>query len=388
MTIDRITEVTRQSWGSRLSNSLKGIFFGVVLICIAIGVLWWNEGRAVKRAQALDEGAGQVVTVATDRIDTTNEGKLVHLSGQATTEETLIDPVFNVQVQAIKLSREVQMFQWREHIQSNTQEKIGGGTETVTTYTYDKGWESRVVTSSNFKQPNGHQNPGNMLYEQWRAQAQDVTLGAFQLSSSLISQIDRSKIIQLNENSGVYLSTPNSHLKGSEIYIGVEPQSPQIGDLRIQFKAVYPTDVSLVSVQRGESFVPYVASNGNQIELLVETVRSAQQMFQAAQDENTYLTWAIRAGGFLCIFIGFRMLFGVIPIVAAVIPALGSLVGTATSLLSLILAGLVSLVTFGTAWIYYRPLLGISLLVSAGVLMAGLKWVRTKKTSQPEPQAT
>lgn len=387
MVEDSITDVTSRSWGSRLSSSLKGIVVGVVLVCIATVALWWNEGRAVKRARALDEGAGQVVTVSADRIEATNTGKLVHLTGHATTGEELTDPIFGVQVQAIKMNRVVQMFQWREHSDSKTREKLGGGTETVTTYSYDTGWEKSVISSADFKNQSGHQNPGYMPYEQWRTQAREVKLGPFQLSTGLISQINRSMPITLEADSGVSLPADSGRLNGNEIYVGANPHSPQIGDLRIQFTAVYPTDVSIVSVQRGESLTPYIASNGNQIELLEYGVKSAQQMFEAAQERNTFLTWMIRAGGFIGIFIGFRMFLGTLPVLAAVIPALGKLVGVAIGLLSFILAAAISLVTIAIAWIFYRPLLGIGLLLGAGVLIAGLKWVKLGKTPPPTPQA-
>ena len=387
MAEESFTEITSLSWGRRIIGSLKAILFGGLLIILAIGVLWWNEGRAVKRSQALDEGAGQVVSVTADRIDDANEGKLVHLTGRATTQQTLVDPQFNIRAQAIKLYRDVQMYQWQEREDSETREKLGGGTETVTTYSYAKGWEDRRINSTGFKQPDGHQNPDHMPYGEWRTHATDVTLGAFRLSSGLIDEIDKSTPVALDQDAGIRLPTPNSQLNGNEIYVGANPHSPQIGDIRIQFKAVYPTDVSVVSMQRGESFAPYVASNGNQIELLEYGNLTSQEMFQAAQDRNTYLTWGIRVGGFILVFIGLRMLLAIVPILAAVIPAIGALVDFATGLLSFLLAGAVTLITTASAWIFYRPLLGTALLIVAALLMVGLKWVRKNKLVPPPQPA-
>jgi hypothetical protein len=386
MTEDSVTEITTQSWGSRIGNSLKGIVIGIVLICVAIGVLWWNEGRAVKRAQALEEGAGQVVSIAADSIEPAHEGGLVHLSGLANTEEVLIDPEFNVQAQAIKLIREVQMYQWRQHQKSETREKLGGGTETITTYRYDKGWETSPISSANFKRPEGHQNPSQMPYGQWRDQARDVSLGAFRLSSSLISQINRSTPVRLDGNEGIHLPSRSSQLNGNEIYVGAHPQDPQIGDLKIRFSAVLPTEVSVVAVQRGKSFMPYFASNGNKIELLEYGSQSAQQMFQAAQDRNNLLTWILRAGGFLFIFIGLRMLLGVVPILAAVIPALGGLVDAAVGLIAFALSAAISLLTIAIAWVFYRPILAVGLLLGAVLMTTGLIWAKSAKKERAIPQ--
>ena len=98
-----VTEVTRENWFSRIWESIKGIFVGLFLFLAAFPLLFWNEGRAVKTARSLDEGAAAVVSIAADRVDGSLEGKLIHISGLATTTETLADPTFGVSLAAIKL---------------------------------------------------------------------------------------------------------------------------------------------------------------------------------------------------------------------------------------------------------------------------------------------
>ena len=52
-----VTETTTESWGIRLGGSIKGIAIGGALFIAGIPLLFWNEGRAVKTAKALEEGA-------------------------------------------------------------------------------------------------------------------------------------------------------------------------------------------------------------------------------------------------------------------------------------------------------------------------------------------
>ena len=189
MSRDSFTEVTNESWFSRIRGAIKGILAGLVLLVVAFPLLFWNEGRAVKRYKTLEEGGGAVVSVASDRVDATNAGKLIHVTGRAETDATLMDSVFGVSVNALKLKRDVEMYQWEERSQSKTREKIGGGTETVRTYTYSKTWSTQPISSAGFKEPTGHQNPGSMPYESTQQTADKVTLGAFTLSSSLVSKI-------------------------------------------------------------------------------------------------------------------------------------------------------------------------------------------------------
>ncbi|WP_339136467.1 MAG: hypothetical protein WGN25_01115 [Candidatus Electrothrix sp. GW3-4] len=59
MSDDSYTEVTNQSWFSRIGGAIKGIIFGFILFIIAFPLLFWNEGRAVKTYKTLKEGGGR-----------------------------------------------------------------------------------------------------------------------------------------------------------------------------------------------------------------------------------------------------------------------------------------------------------------------------------------
>jgi hypothetical protein len=122
-------------------------------------VLFWNEGRSVRTARALAEGKAAVVSIDAGRVDAARDGKLVHVSGLATTDQTLKDPQFRVSAPAIRLQRIVKMYQWRERSETRTQRTLGGGQEQVTTFTYAKDWSDTPIDSTRFKKPAGHENP-------------------------------------------------------------------------------------------------------------------------------------------------------------------------------------------------------------------------------------
>ena len=111
-----VTETTRVGWGSRLGSSIKGVLFGLILFIIGFPVLFTNEGNYVKMAKALDEGEGACIALeSADAVDPEMDGKLVHVSGRADTKDVLADETFGVSVAAIRLSRKVEMYQWREN---------------------------------------------------------------------------------------------------------------------------------------------------------------------------------------------------------------------------------------------------------------------------------
>ncbi len=366
---DSYTEVSSKSWFGRIGGAVKGIVIGLVLMAVAFGLLFWNEGRAVARYKTLKEGGGVVLSVVSDRVDSGNEGKLVHMAGRAVTEATLSDHELGVQARAIALIRDVEMYQWKESRRSETKKRFGGGEETVTTYSYAKEWAGRASNSGNFKKPDGHGNPTRMAYESRISLADDVRLGAFLVPDFLIRKISNETPLTL----GAEIKPPQNtrgkiHRQPDGFYLGADPDVPQVGDLRIKYRVILPSDISLVARQTGASFAPYTASAGGTIELLEMGIHPAAAMFQKAQQTNTILTWGLRAGGFLLMALGVGLILSPLAVFADVVPFVGSLVGAGTKLISALVAGILSLITIGIAWFIYRPMIGAAFAVIAGAI--------------------
>ncbi len=388
MSADTVREVTSQSWFSRIGQSFKGILFGLILFVVAFPVLFTNEGRAVKRQKTLEEGAQSVASVSADEVNPANDGALVHLTGKAVTDEMLEDPEFGVSAQAIKLQRSVEMYQWDETEQSDTKTKVGGGTETVTEYSYSQRWSSRLIPSSEFKDPAGHTNPTSMPFESKDLQADKVTVGAFRLSPSQVGGINNFQPLQLPEEvavphdlRGTTIRTPNG------FYIGFDPAAPRVGDVRIQYKVAPMTDISLIARQVSDSFEPHTTKVGGTIQLLQIGTHSADAMFQKAQRDNKILTWLIRAGGFLLLWIGLKTVLRPLAVVADVLPILGKIVAAGSGLVAFLIAAIFWTITVAIAWLFYRPLLGVGLLVVAIGLAIALRSRLKKVEPASVPQS-
>jgi hypothetical protein len=374
MSNESYREVTSESWFSRIKNAFAGILIGLILFVVAFPLLFWNEGRAVKTCKTLKEGGGAVISVAAERVDPANAGKLIHVTGLADTEATLTDPLFGISAKALKLARDVEMYQWKEHSEKKTTEKLGGGTETVTTYTYSKEWSKKLNNSSGFKQAADHKNPGAMPYAEEDQTAKSVTLGAFQLTPSLVGKITREEVLPLGSATVIPETLQGkAKISDSSFYVGADPANPQIGDTRIIFKVTRPTEVSVIAKQMGNSFSPYLTTAGGTIELLQTGVHNAAEMIQKAQADNTMTTWLLRGLGFILMLIGLSLIMKPLSVLASVIPFLGKVVEMGTGLIAFLLAAIFSLVTISIAWIVYRPLLGGLLIAGAVALVVVIK---------------
>jgi Transmembrane protein 43 len=287
MAEDSFTEVSSRSWFSRIGGAFKGIIFGFILMAVAFGLLFWNEGRAVERHKTLQEGGGIVQSVSAKSVDPGNEGRLVHVTGRAETTETLADPEMGVRTQAIALIREVESYQWKESSRSETRKKLGGGEETVTTYTYGKEWSGKIIDSASFKKPDGHANPGRMAYQSKTIRAENVRLGVFKLPDFLVQKIAGESPLTLSSD----VRPPQTQLgtvqkQASGFYFGQDSNAPQVGDLRMTYRVVLPAEISLVARQVGASFEPYKATAGGSIELLSMGSHAAEAMFQEAKQHH------------------------------------------------------------------------------------------------------
>jgi len=383
MSNQTVTRVTSQSWFSRLGGAFKGILVGVVLFFAAFPVLWMNEGRAVRTAKSLKEGAAAVVSVSAGARDPGMEGRLIHFSAQATTTATLADPEFGIRVPGIRLVRNVEMYQWHEQSRSEERTKLGGGTERVTTYTYEKRWSDRHIDSSRFQEPAGRQNPPAMRFTNNEWVADNVTAGVFTLPQALVRRIPAQHDVSV---AGTAPLGELEHRQGNTIYLGRDPGNPDIGDIRVQYTVALPQEVSVVGVQQGQSLAPYQAKAGRAILLLQPGTHTAEGMFQSEIQKNVFMTWILRLVGFLVMFIGVRMVFAPLGVLGDVVPLFGRIVRAGTGLISFAIAAPLSLVVIAIAWIFYRPLLGIPLLVLAvAIAVFGLRALKSRRAQVPPP---
>ncbi|MBF0305077.1 MAG: TMEM43 family protein [Alphaproteobacteria bacterium] len=375
---DSFTEVTTQGWGSRISGALGGMVVGLILFLIAFPLLFWNEGRAVDTARALAEGRAAVISVESSAVVAANEGRLVHLTGQLATPDRLA-PAEAMPEAALKLRRAVEVYQWEQNETTTTEKDMGGGTTSKTTYSYKKVWSSSLNDSSGFRKPEGHQNPTAKPLADSEAVVKTASVGAFRLTGPVLNLINDWRAVPDQALAALAKRDMRSAaaVQGEWAFSG-KPDQPRIGDWRVGYSFVPLSEVSVVARQSKSALEPYRTSNGEEIVIVEQGQVSADRLFKAEERENTILTWVLRISGFVCMALGIGLVLRPLSVLGDVLPLLGDLLGAGTALIALALALCLSLVTIATAWIFFRPLIGVPLLI-AGLAFLAIPIIRRRR---------
>jgi hypothetical protein len=384
-------KVVTVSWFDRIKQSVGGVAIGLVLIFGMVGALFWNEGRAVQTEKSLAEGAGMVVSVPTDTVELGNEGKLVHVTGYVTTSAPVLDSEFGISANGLSLARKVEMYQWVQSSKTEKKTELGGSETQVTTYNYAQEWSESAQNSSEFHEAEGHQNP-TMEVQSDKFNVASANLGGFQLDDRIISQIGVLQnyavgdaaldAVQAAVGAGI-----RAHMANNGIYLGRNPQQPELGDYRISYQFAPASEVSIVAQQAGIGFAPYQTQSGDSLLLTDAGKVEAAAMFKDAAEGNNTMTWIIRIVGMALLIAGFGAVLGPISVIASVVPFLGSIMGFGTGVIATILGVALGSLTIGVAWLFYRPLTAIIIFAVAAAIIVGLVYLGKKKAAAKAPSA-
>lgn len=363
-----------QGIGGRLGDSFGALVVGIILIPLACAGLFWNEGHAVKVARALDEVGRLVHSVPADRLDPTYNDKLIHVAGQTTSAKGVADDALGVKAKGLKLSRHVEMYQWRERESGSGQDRR---------YTYSREWSASVNSSKYFRDSSGHRNPP-FTFMSRDFGASDATTEAVPVGAKAALHLGGAEDLAVDDTG---LATVKKALgrpvqvSGGGYYAGESPDVPRVGDLRITYKVVPEGPASFIGRQEPSGLEPYRATNGQEILLGYTGTHPADVVVQKGQDDNRFFTWVVRAIAMAFLLVGFVMLFAPVNILASYVPILGSIVGGATFLVALVATLLVGPTVIAFAWFFYRPLLAGGIIAGAVVLALAFRQLRLRRRS-------
>ncbi|KOB53259.1 Transmembrane protein 43-like protein [Operophtera brumata] len=271
----------KQSWLTTVLSLI--LFSGVTYFLI------WAEGKTIESNLMLEElvSAAESIDVHTGDDSARYEGRVVHIVGPLRVMEPISEPDYNIHVQAVKLRKRVQMYQWIEETTEQANFLSEPAEESQKTYWYHKDWRDYVVDSALFYIRPGHHNPTSIPMFSETHIAESVKVGWLHLGLDVKRKVNdyyeiwsdsRPERSDIKLHSGFY-------------YHGESALQHNIGDLRIHF--------SYAGREDDIPYSPQYFPTADPISLFRKGSYSLKQLFELEKHAANIHTWKYRLLGFV-----------------------------------------------------------------------------------------
>lgn len=259
---------------------------GVLIGLAGAGTLAWNEFALARQLGAFTE--------AQARLDGGTEGGVVHVVGTASASAPVRDPMFGFAVDALRLDRTAETYQWLE-----TREGTGDNKN----LRYEKIWSPELIRSTRFEQRSFHTNPPSLPLTSAQFRAEAVVLSMNELDPALVDALPATREWRPDRDGPVRTARLVFARAGDWLYSG-DPISPKIGDVRVRFAAAPPGLLSVVAEQDGRRLVPFRTFGGGTVALAAYGDVDADEMLRAASIADWREAWAMRGFGAMAVLLG------------------------------------------------------------------------------------
>ena len=170
-----------------------------------------------------------------------------------------------------------------------------------------------------------------------------------------------------------------------KLYLGADPGQPRVGDHLVSFAIVPNGPASFIGRQSGADVSEYQTKTGDRLLMARSGLLSAPDMFKIAEDENRMLTWLLRAVGVFLMLLGFALVLVPLSVFVDVVPFIGNIVGFGALLVAGVLTAALAPAIIAVAWLWYRPLISIAVLVVGLGVAFGFRTLASRRTRARAP---
>lgn len=248
---------------------------GLVIGLGAGGALLWNEWRLARELAALGEAQRSLEAA---------DGAAIHRVGEATAAGPARDPEFGISVQALRLDRTAETYQWREHREGSGDNKI---------LRYERVWSPILIPSQRFEQRSTHVNPARLRVESARFPGGEARLSDLALDPVLVDRLPATRELFPERNGPVAASGLGFRRAGDWLYSG-DPQGPRIGDVRVRFAAAPEGRISVVASEADGRLTPWRSDSGAVVALAAYGEVPAEELLGSAARRGWRDAWALR----------------------------------------------------------------------------------------------
>jgi hypothetical protein len=208
---------------------------GTLLVLAGVGMEALNASNLIAYREASSRHGGEVIELGPDaQPQAAQQGYMARIVGTPRVVEAPHDREFNQTSNTPVLLRRVEMFQWREIV-------IGDNVH------YELDWVDHPLDASRFKDPKGHENPGEFPINGKQFDAPLVQIGGFKLGRALIHALPGSDVIKPDAVALPYNLAATFSPREDYLITSARPGNPQLGDLRVSWVEVPLQEVTVVA---------------------------------------------------------------------------------------------------------------------------------------------
>ena len=300
-----------------------GMLLLLPILFMLIYYHWNTEAEHHKESQAVQTVFQSQEVTSPDKIAPELDGKFVHLTGRLETSGKLRDTVTGMEENAVMLQRSVSYYQWTEIRHSHTRKVYNPNTrkdepETYYTYTYEKRWKNRLISTGEFNEASARKKYHNRQIAVCKPStlfAKDLHIGAYRipqfladavkqhaeplparvaeplrsrLEASLRASLDTRR--EADPSSALWLKAEKLvHVNENTVYYGADPANPEIGDMRITYSIVRPGgEYSLVAVVAGDTFEGIKSPKGKELARMERGAVSSDSMLGSVESSMAW----------------------------------------------------------------------------------------------------
>ena len=270
----------------------KVLKFGCAPILLLGVLVMGPTAEVMSKRDASDYGA--LKPVEADKLDGGQEGKLVFVSGPLSAPP-IHDPELDFTTPAMRLRRQVEIWQWRqtEHDITQVNPNTRKSEHVRYEYTYSQVWSDQPIDSSKFIQK-GHDNPSAHLPELFNLLPTELKVGAYKVPPALLDKLGG--YFPWHAPSGKPARAGTWDAAKGQFFPNLPADGkPVIGTIRYSYEVTdLPKEASALGQLKGDGLTDFSTPHGTKpVELQVG--QSSAQEFLKTDVANTGLVrWFFR----------------------------------------------------------------------------------------------
>lgn len=327
---------------SRTATTILSVLFGAALLVGGWLLGSWSHEKASTHIELINIARDQAIAIPTDSIDPVNDDHLVFLTGQLSTANGALDREIGFQQTAVRLSRQVEMFQWEER---SRRVNSASSTRSRLRYEYRKVWSEEIIDSRGFYRKSGYENPATLPFKSASFEANDIRLGAYNVAANLIEDVFREERVEFTD--AVFAELPDAirrqyRIDGSYLTTA-HGEYPEIGDIRISYRIVAPAEISIFARQYEGSLTTFPTSHGP-LAMVEEGSHDMHELLDGAETTNSRLGQILTGVSAIIMIIGAAFLMRPIGVFARTTAHIRKAVGVGlAAIVGLVLLSIVAL---------------------------------------------